>query len=379
MKNLAVFGIMAVVAVALIIIALGFNGFFNLQDAKQAPVQIGVIMPLTGDAALYGESMGTALELAREEINSNGGIIGKQVEFVIEDSACDTKAGVNAVNSLINLKGMKIIIAADCSGPTLAAAPIAEKAKVFYLVAIATNPDIKYAGDYIFRIAPSDSFQGKDLAQAVYKKGLANATILFVESSYGQGIEKIFKEEFGKLGGKISLSQGFSQTDSDFRAQLTKIKDSKFDSIIIIGYPQSYGLILKQMNELGIKGQIFASDTFKDSALIQDLGPLAEGIIFTGFAEKNSSEFLEFKEAYKKRFGKDLGPYAEYGYDSLYVLKTGIELAKSFDPEILKQKFYGVEFNGATGLTEFDSFGEVTSKHFDILTIKNGEFVTYKE
>ncbi len=377
MQKLVVFVVVVAVFVIAIIAGLGINGFFNLPKEQEGTVKIGVMLPLTGDAAVYGESMGTALELTKEEINANGGILGKQVEFVIEDSKCDAKEGANAANSLINLKGMKIILAEECSGPTLAAAPIAENAGVFYLVAIASAPDIKYAGDYVFRTAPNDEVQGKDLAEIVFKKGFGKTTVLFGENAYGKGIEKVFSEEFPKLGGKIVSSQGFDQKASDFRAQLAKIKESDFDSVLIIGYPQAYRLIIKQMEELGIKTQIFASDTFKDESLVNDLGSLAEGIILTGFGENKSQSFSDFKERYKKRFGKKTGPYADYAYDSLHILKAGIELAKSFDPEVLKEKFYQVEYKGATGLTKFDSFGE-SNKKYDAHIVKNGKFELYK-
>ncbi len=212
MNKFLLFLAVALLAAFLIaFVGLNVTGFFGLKQAQtqtaDETVKIGLMLPLTGDAALYGESTGTALELAREEINAQSGILGKKVEFVVEDSKCDAKAGAQAINSLVNLKGLKLVIAAECSGPTLAAAPVAENAKSLFLVAVATNPDIKYAGDYVFRIMPSDEQQGKDLAQLLSSRGYKRPAVLFMDNTYGGGIEKVFEEEFAKLGGNIAVKQ----------------------------------------------------------------------------------------------------------------------------------------------------------------------------
>jgi len=376
-----------IILISAAVIAVGLVVFFGLNqmglaglsapEGTEGTVKIGIMLPLTGDAALYGESIGTALELAKEEINAEGGILGRKVELVLEDSACNANEGVKAINSLVNLKGLKLIIAAECSGPSLAAAPVAEDAKALYLVAVASNPDIKYAGDYVFRIAPSDAQQGKDIAQIVYSGGFRNTAVLFMDNAYGEGIAGVFMKEIERLDGKVAIKQRFNQDDSDFRTQLLKTKETSPDSLFVVGYPQAYQLIIKQMYELGLDAQIFAGDTFKEASIVEALGDKVEGAIFSAYAESNSDEFRQFKEAYRKKYGKEYGPYGDYGYDSLYVLKAGIEYAKSFDPEVLKEKLYGLEYRGVTGLTKFDSYGEV-DKPFGIMTVKNGEFVPYE-
>lgn len=373
-----------IILISIALIAVGLVAFLGLNQiglivlsAPEDAVKIGIMLPLTGDAALYGESIGTALDLATEEINEEGGILGRRVELILEDSACNANAGVKAINSLVNLKGLKLIIAAECSGPTLSAAPVAEEAGVLYLVATASNPDIKHAGDYVFRIAPSDAQQGKDIAQIVYNGEFRNAAVLFMDNAYGEGIAGVFMEEFKRLGGKIAIEQRFSQDDPDFRTQLLKIKEKAPDSLFLVSYPQAYQLIIKQMYELGVNAQIFAGDTFKEQSIIEALGDKVEGVIFSAYVESDSDEFRQFKEAYKKKYGKEYGPYGDYAYDSIYVLKAGIEYAESFDPEVLKGKLYGLEYHGVTGLTKFDSYGEV-DKPFGIMTVRNGKFVEYE-
>jgi len=374
----AIVSLVVIAAALALFLGVGQTGLAGLPAAGQGSgtVQIGVMLPLTGDNALYGESFGTALELAREEINARGGILGKKVEFVVEDSKCDAKAGVDAINSLVRLKGMKIVIAAECSGPTLSAAPVAEENKVLYLAATASNPDIKNAGDYVFRTCPNDLQQGKDLAQIVFSEGFRKTAVLNMDNAYGEGISGVFAEEFAGLGGSIAIKQKFNQNDTDFRTQLVKTKESNPDSLFLVAYPKTYPAIIKQMRELGLEIQLFSSDTFKDQAVLDALGELAEGTIFSGYAESGTAKFGEFRQAYRERYGKEYGPFGDYAYDSLYVLKAGIEQAKSFDPEVLKKTLYSLDYNGVTGETKFDSYGEV-SKPYGVFIVKNGAFVPF--
>ncbi len=139
-----------------------------------------------------------------------------------------------------------------------------------------------------------------------------------------------------------------------------------------------YQVAIKQFFELGLNMQIFATETFKNEGTLRALGDKAEGIIFAVLAESDSTAFTQFKENYRKRFGKEFGPYGDYSYDSLYVLKAGIEQAKSFDPEVLKQTLYALDYNGITGETKFDSFGEV-DKPYGVMTVRNRKFVPFEE
>jgi branched-chain amino acid transport system substrate-binding protein len=365
-----------VVLIICVVFLILLFGCVEQPVEQKETIKVGVMLPLTGDAAVYGESFSTALKLATEEINVSGGIDGKQIELVIEDSKCDAIEGVKAINSLVNLHGLKLIIAAECSGPSLSAAPIAEKAKVLYLVAIASTPEIKNSGEYVFRIAPADDQQGEDLAKLIFNKNYRNTAVLYVNNASGAGIAQLFIEDFNKRGGNV-IEQKFNQGDSDFRTQLLKIKERDADSILVIAYSEHYPIIIKQMYELGIELPMFSSDTFKDETIIKSVGDLANGVIFTNFYESNSEKFVKFKNAYYEKYGKNYGPYGDYAYDVMYVLKEGIEQAGSFDPEILKESLYELEYEGVTGLTKFDELGEVF-KPFGILIVEDGEFVNYK-
>src|SRR3989344_5679165 len=170
----------------------------------QGTYKIGVMYPLTGDGASYGLPIQRTTRIAVDEINAQGGVNGRKLEVIYEDSKCNPKDGNAAAQKLVNLDKVKVIIGGVCSGETLGAAPITEAAKVVLISPSATNPDITNAGDFVFRLAPSDAFAGVVASDYAFNgMDARNAAVISESTDYAQGLRKVFKEEFVKLGGKI--------------------------------------------------------------------------------------------------------------------------------------------------------------------------------
>jgi branched-chain amino acid transport system substrate-binding protein len=160
--------------IALLLLA-GCNGTSN--GIAEETIKIGFIGPLTGDTAVVGESALASAQIAIKEINDAGGILGKQVELIIEDGKCRGQDATVAANKLIHIDQVSSIVGGVCSSETIAAAPIAEKAGIVMISPGSSNPSITHAGEYIFRTYPSDSFQGKEAATYLYEKGYRKVAI----------------------------------------------------------------------------------------------------------------------------------------------------------------------------------------------------------
>jgi len=166
-------------------------------------IKIGIIGPLTGNAGEYGQNIKNALGMALEEINKTGGVKGRKLQLIYEDSACEPAKGVTAIQKLINVDEISIVIDMACSSVALAEAPIAETSKVLLMLSTASNYKIKDAGEYIFRVFPSDAFQGKELAEFIISSNYKKVAVIYINNDYGFGLQKVFSEEFKQLGGKI--------------------------------------------------------------------------------------------------------------------------------------------------------------------------------
>ena len=237
---------------------------FGCVKKEEKEIKIGAVLPLTGSAAVWGENSRMGLEIALEEVNAAGGVKGKKVNLIFEDSQSDSAKAVSALQKLISTDKVSVVIGDIASSSVLAMAPIAEKAKVVLLSPGASNPDISKAGEFIFRNWQSDALEGKVDAKYAYEHLGKNVAVLYVSNAYGTGLKTVFEESFQKLGGKILASESFEQGATDMRSQLNKIRSLKLDAIYMPGYPPEMAILLRQAKEMGIKVPFLSVQAFDD-------------------------------------------------------------------------------------------------------------------
>src|SRR3989338_6107512 len=187
------------------------------------PIQIGAIIPLSGDVAAVGMPIKKAAELALEEINKSGGINGRQLRLNIRDGRCDAREAVNAAETLITIDHVPIIFNGGCSSETLAGAPLAERSRVILFSSSATSPEITNAGEYVFRNAPSDALQGRLLAEAAFARGFRRVGVLQEHTDYAADIRSVFSAKFKELGGEIKVESNNSSA-VNVKAELTSLE-----------------------------------------------------------------------------------------------------------------------------------------------------------
>lgn len=341
------------------------NTVAETQPAAQPTglVKVGVMLPLTGDAASYGDSVKKDVELAKKDLNLNN------VELVYQDSKCDGKEAVNAVTKLINDDKVVAIIGELCSGATLAAAPVAEQNKVVMVSPASTAPTITQAGDYIFRVIPSDLGQGSFGAKLVAQRGYKRLAVLYSNEDYGVGFNKVLGEEFPKTGGTVVASQAFEKGSTELRTQITKIKEAKPDAVFIASNSiSSNPIALKQLKELGVKAAVFGSEGLKTDDLLKSAKGAVEGFTVTSVSGGNEAFVAEHKAAYNS----ETGPFAAQGYDAMKAVGLAIQSGATTGEEI-KAKLYSTEFDGASGHIKFDSNGDVGG-NYDVYVVKDGKF-----
>lgn len=343
----------------------------NKTTQSRGVITIGGIIPSTGVAAEYGANEIEAINLAVEEINKAGGVLGKDLKVVLEDTKCDAKEGANAVTKLININKVDVVASFECSGPTFSGAPVTESNKKVFMAAVATAPGLAEKGNYIFRVTPNDAAQGKDLAEAVYAKGYQKTAVIYVNNDYGLGVKKVFEANFK---GKVVAAEAVATDASDFKTNLTKIKGYSPDSVLLVLLGKQYVTTFKQMKELGLNAQIFGSETFKDDSILKDIGSLAENVFATHYSSPISSVRDAWVVSMKSKYGKEPGVFADFAYDLVMVYSEAIKKAGATDSDSIKTALQALKYNGVTGVTEFDSDGEVKGKSFSLYVVKNGKF-----
>jgi branched-chain amino acid transport system substrate-binding protein len=349
------------------------------KDGKQQ-ITIGAIMPLTGDVASYGIANKNGIDLAAEKVNREGGINGKPIIVLYEDDSADPKAGVAAARKLISINHVKVIIGAVPSSVTLAIADVVEKARVVLISPASSSPKITNAGDYVFRNYPSDELEGNLVAKFAIDHNLMTAAVITNNNDYGTGLNKVFSTAYRNANGNIVLNEGYLEGTTDFRSILAKIGQSSPQCIFVVGYSKELGTLIKQARELGITSQFLSTVNFYDAQSITTGGNAVEGVIFSSpvFDSKSSDPIVqEFVIAFKNRFVKEPDVWSAHGYDALLLVVQAMR-NKGITADNIKEGLYGIkDFPGVSGKTTFDINGDVV-KDARFLTVKNGEFISYK-
>jgi len=349
-------------------------------DAPADAIVIGEFASLTGKEAAFGQSSHKGTELAIEELNKAGGVLGKQLRLVAEDNRSTPGESATIAKKLITRDKVVAILGEVASGRSLEAGPIAQAAQIPMISPSSTNPKVTETGDYIFRVCFIDPFQGGLLAGFAKNTLKSSKVAIFsdVSAPYSMGLAQFFREAYLAGGGQVVSEQKYTGGDKDFKAQLTAIKAAGVDAIMVPGYYTDVGLIVAQARQLGITVPLFGGDGWEAPELLQIAGPQAlEGTYYSTHFSPESTDPLaqKFVAAYKAKYnGETPDAMAALGYDSAMVLADAIRRAGTTEGPKLREAIAATkDFPGATGITTLDAKRDA-SKPAVIITVKEGKF-----
>ncbi len=365
-------------SLAAAVIFAGCNRPASAPGAGGDAIKIGEFASLTGSEATFGQSSHKGTQLAIDELNARGGLLGKKIQLLTEDNQSQAGQSATVVRKLISSDGVVAILGEVASSRSLEAAPICQENKIPMISPSSTNPKVTATGDYIFRVCFIDPFQGTVMANfARQTLKLQNIAVLTdVKSDYSLGLAKFFKAGFVAGGGRLAVEQNYSGGDKDFNAQLTSIKAANPDGIFVPGYYTEVGLIVLQAKQLGLNVPIFGGDGWESSSLVPIGGAALEGDYFsTHFSPEDASPAVQnFVRQYRQKFNEAPDAMAALGYDSAMMLADAINKTGSTDAAKVRAALAAEKgFPGVTGNITMDA-DRNASKPAVILTITNGAF-----
>ncbi len=345
-------------------------------------IKIGLVTPLTGDVATFGQSTKNAVMIALDEVNKEGGVLGKKIEVVVEDDRNDPKETANIVRKFIDKDKVTAIIGSLTSKCTLAGAPVANSSKIPMVSSSSTNPKVTQVGPYIFRVCFIDDFQGQVMAQfALEELKAKKAAVLYdVGNDYSKGLAEFFEKSFKEGGGQVVAMETYTVNDNDFKAQLTKIQGQNPEVIFLPDYYQKVALIANQARSLGIKATFLGGDGWDSPELVKLAGKNIEGGYFSNHYSKDDPDpaVKEFISKYQAKYNAVPDALAALGYDAFRFLVEGIKKAGSADPEKIKDALTNMgEYSGVTGRFTLNENRDPI-KSAVVLQIKNGQQVFVK-
>lgn len=368
MKKAIIYTFVAVLATAVLI-----------GSAQAKVIKMGVIFPYTGQMAVYAEDAKRALDFAQDEINAAGGIDGNEVKFIHEDSAGTPKGGVSAAQKLIEIDKVDVIIGTLFSSVTIAVKPILNANKVVLVTPMAGHPNIYADTKYIFSLSVTinDScyVNSKYCTQVLKKKTLG---ILYMMNDTGIHADKLMSEWWEHFGGKVLIHESFKPGSSDFRTQITKIRETNPDVFYLNVTWREAVNALKQISEMNVKSHINANSQVKESTLLELAGPAAEGmtcaVVHTGVREEDKKLKEKFEREFTARYKQPPQIVGWNTYDCTRVVFEAMKRGGLRGGDSLRNAIVKLNIPGVYGPIRFREDGSVIRDSV-MWMVKDGKFV----
>ena len=330
--------------------------------AQAQDIPVGEYASLTGSEATFGINSDNGVQLAAEEINGAGGVLGRKIKIIVEDDQSKPGQPSSAVKKLIDSDKVVAVIGEIASSRSLEAAPICQEAKIPMISPGSTNPSVTEKGDYIFRVCFIDPFQGTVMAKFALDTLHAKKVAILsdVTSDYSKGLSQYFTEYFKAHGGQIVIERSYSGggKDKDFRAQLTAIKSVQPDAIFVPGYYTEAGLIGKQARILGLKVPLLGGDGWDSPKLAEIAGNALDGSYFsTHFSPADQNPRVQdFVKKYTAKYKTAPDGMAPLGYDAMMILADAIKKAGTTDGDKVRDALASVKnYDAVTGMITIDA------------------------
>lgn len=377
------------------------------SSLSQDEVKLGVLMGVTGPLASFIPPIQDAMQMAADEVNNNGGILGgKSLRLVIGDTQAAAQGAVDAATKLVNIENVPAIVGGLASGATLAAASAVVIPNGVPMVSpTSTSPEMTTLqdNDFVFRVVPGDDYQGKVLARIVLDEGIKKVAVTYINNDYGVGIANAFMAAYKAMGGTITGAEKHEDKKASYRAELATLAKGGAEALVLIAYAGGSGIkIVRQSLENGFFERFIGTDGLRDNLLIEQIG--AENLAGTFFSSPTSPETStakdRFVQAYSAAYESAANKFfIEQSYDATMLLALAIEKAGSLERTAIRDALRAVasppgeivepgdwakavkllaegkdiNYEGASGPHDFDANGDVTG-YIGKYIIENGEF-----
>jgi ABC-type branched-subunit amino acid transport system substrate-binding protein len=374
----------------------------SMAPAAAQDVKIGAIMSTTGPLQVFGEAGLRGIQLAIDEVNEAGGVLGQQIELVAADDATNPQVGVDAAQRIVNVDGVVGIVGALSSGVTIPiATTVSATAGVPQISTASTSPVITTLEDngFLFRTTPHDALQGEVLADVVSGQGIDKVAVVYVNNDYGKGLADAFAESYE---GEVSASVAYEERQASYRGELSRAADGDPDALILLAYPGDGIPMLRQALEEGFFERFVFADGMKATEVAEAVGNALDGAFGTSPSGDPEAEAAKlFREIYEGRHGElPPQPFIDTAYDATMLMALAIEKAGSTEGAAIRDALHevanppgetilpgefakakellgagqDVNYEGAGGSQDFDEAGDVpgTYSHW---AIKDGGIV----
>lgn len=357
----------------------GILGGSGDESGDAGPIKLAAVIPLSGSSAPTGVFMKNGMQMAVDELNAKGGVLGRQLSLDFEDGACDPTQAAAAANKAVS-NGAVVSVGGYCSGATLPTLPIFSKANIPMIIPAANSQDlVNQKLPNVFLINGTGVQQAAAAVKFMVKESVKTVALVDDNTSYSKDIATETRKDLESDGNvKVALATSVTAGESDYSSVVHDIMGANPDMLYWTGYYQEGGLIINQLKAAGYMGKIMVADGSVDASLVKIAGAAnAEGVFATMTQTPDTIKGAESWIAdYTKAFGSAPGPYSTQSYDAVRVAAEAIGQADSTDGEKVIAALEAIDgFTLFSGPLKFTPEHTLTNGGFQILVVKDGKFV----
>jgi branched-chain amino acid transport system substrate-binding protein len=341
-----------------------------------AEILIATAGPMTGQYAWFGEQYARGAEMAVDDINAAGGVLGETVRIIIGDDACDPDQAVAVANSLAN-DGVVFVAGHYCSHSSIPASKVYENAGILMISPASTNPKLTdEGGPNVFRVCGRDDLQGTVAGDYLTDHwGDKKIAILHDQTTYGLGLADETRKRLNERGVAEAMFEAYEPGLRDYSALISKMQAAGIDVFYVGGYSTEAALMLRQARLGGYEVQLISGDALATDEFWMITGPSGEGARMTFFPDpRNNPEAAEVAERFRARYFEPVG-YTLYAYGAVQVWAQAIEKAGTLELDAVIEALQSHQFDTILGEIGFDEKGDITASGFVWYVWKNGEYV----
>jgi branched-chain amino acid transport system substrate-binding protein len=350
-----------------------------LANSAKADITIAVNGPITGPYAVFGDQMKRGAEFAAAELNAKGGLLGQQVKVLVGDDACDPKQAVSVANKDVT-EGVKVVIGHYCSGSSIPASGVYQEAGILQITPASTNPkltdDAAAKGWWnVFRTCGRDDTQGITDARylAEHYKG-KRIGVLHDKSPYGKGLADETVKGLEKAGIKPALYEAYNPGEKDYTAIITRLKSESIDVAFVGGYHTEVGLMLRQGQDAGFKGQWMSGDANATDELRAIAGSASDGFLMTFGPDQRNNPAAKDVVAAMRKSGFEPEGYTLYTVAAMQVWSAAAKAANSLEGKKVAEIIRGKSFDTVIGKLTYDQKGDILDPKYVVYVWKDGKY-----
>ena len=344
-------------------------------------IKVGVAAPYTGDTADGGIQIWQGAQLAADEVNAQGGILGKKIEIVPADDTANPSKAQQVANSLVS-QGVVAVVGHKDSGVSIPASAIYHAAGIVQVTPTSSNPLLTDQGfDTVFRVCPLDKTQGPLLADLMIQtQGLKEIAVIYANTTYGMGLRDEFEQRANELGVSLVAAEQINRGDKDFTATLQKIQTKAPQAVFYAGSLPEAIIIVQQMKELGLKATFVGGDTLFQPEFIVQTGSASEGAYVSSFfpdmLKASGQSEKNWVAEYRGTFKRNPGGNSSGGYVAAMAIFQAMKNANSTDPAQVKAALKALDMDSFIGRIAFDPKGDLQDQraHLRLFQVKDGTF-----